>query len=251
MRRAIRDLDDRHNRGRLRAWWNRNAVLGGGWGEFLDACVDVAPGALVVDVGAGEAMLRERMPAGVRYLALDRGIGHGGWDYSALDAVADAQQLPVANESADLVICKQVLEHLPEPVAALREIARILTPGGRLLLSTNQQWPQHQAPHDYFRFTSFGLRYCCQQAGLTVERLDPMGGVFTTALFHATQMAGPHLYARTPRAHRIATVVLKPVGWLARLLTPLATLLDRLDRSKDNTLGYYLSARRREGSAGP
>lgn len=244
MRRAIRWLDDAFFRGRLRAWWNRWMVLGGGWGEFLGVLDTLPAGATVVDLGAGEATLRARIPKGVRYLALDRGIGHAGWDYSRLDVVCDALGVPLRDASVDLVLSKQVLEHLQEPIAALKEMRRILKPGGRLLLSTNQQWPQHQQPHDYFRYTSFGLRYCCEQAGLSVERLEPMGGVFTTALFHASQTLAPHLWVRTPNARKVFELVMAPVRILLRVLTPLAALLDRRDRSKDNTLGYYLTARR-------
>ena len=138
MKQAMRALDARWNRGRLREWWNRNAVLGGGWGEFLGRIDAVPANAVVLDLGAGEATLRTRAPH-ARYIAMDRGIGHAGWDYSALDVVADALSIPLRAHSVDMVVCKQVLEHVPEPVTLLREVARILRPGGTLLLSTNQQ----------------------------------------------------------------------------------------------------------------
>lgn len=243
MKATIRKLDAVLFRGSIRRWWNKWMVLGGGWGEFLGTLDTMASGSLVVDLGAGEAELRARAPKGVRYLALDRGIGHAGWDYSSLDVVCDAIGVPLRDGCADMVISKQVLEHLQEPIPALAEMRRILKPGGRLLLSTNQQWPQHQQPHDYFRYTSFGLRYCCKQAGLEVERLVPMGGVFTTALFHATQPLAPHLWSKNAQTQRALKVLFVPVRVLIRLATPLAALLDRKDASKDNTLGYYLTAK--------
>lgn len=223
-------------------------ILGGGWGEFLSIVESAAPGTTVVDLGAGEAELRGRVGDGVRYLALDRGIGHAGWDYSKLDAVCDAAQVPIRSGSADLVISKQVLEHLPEPIVAMREMSRILSPSGQLLLSTNQQWPQHQQPHDFFRYTSFGLRYCCEQAGLKIMELKPMGGAFTTALFHATQPLAPHLWSKKPGTQRTLKVLFAPFRLLIRAATPLAALLDRRDTAKDNTLGYYLLAVRSEPS---
>ena len=239
----LRALDSRYFGGRGRRWWSRNAVLGGGWGDFLDQATDVEDGAIVLDIGAGEATLRDRFPR-ARYIAVDRGIGHTGWDYSALDAVGDALAIPLGPGTCDLVVSKQVLEHMREPLHALDEIRRVLKPGGRVLLSTNQQWPQHQQPHDFFRFTSFGLRYIFEQAGLQVERIEPMGGAFSVALFGLSQTLAPHIWSRGARGHRIAAVVLRPVGWLMRLLMPLVSALDRLDRTKDNTLGYYVSARR-------
>lgn len=227
----------------MRAWWNRNWVLGGGWGDFLDRVDDIDHGALVIDLGAGEATLRGRVKHG-RYVAIDRGIGHAGWDYSALDVVADAARIPVADQRADLIVCKQVLEHVPEPIALLKEAARVLKPGGTLLLSTNQQWPQHQQPYDFFRFTSFGLRYCLEQAGLETVELRSMGGAFSVALFGFSQTMSPEMWARSPRGRRIAAIVLKPVAWLMRLLMPLVSALDRRDTARDNTLGWYAVARR-------
>src|ERR1041384_8321048 len=209
----VRSLDEQYLHGRGRRWFLRNAVLGGAWGEFLDELAAVPDGSVVVDLGAGEATLRAKLPR-ARYLAVDRGIGHGGWDYSALDVVADAHAVPLADACADLVVCKQVLEHLTDPSRCVREIRRVLRPGGRVLLSTNQQWPQHQQPYDFFRFTSFGLRHLFEQAGLRVERLEPMGGVFSVALYQFSQPLAPHLWARGDRGRAIAAAILKPFGYL-------------------------------------
>jgi SAM-dependent methyltransferase len=239
----VRALDERYTGGRVRRWWNRNAVLGGGWGEFLDAVGSVPDGARVLDIGAGEATLRARVPH-ARYVAIDRGIGHAGWDYSGLDAVGDAQAIPVAGASFDAVVSKQVLEHLPDPARAVGEIARVLAPGGVALLSTNQQWPQHQKPHDYFRFTSYGLRLCFEQAGLVVEDMQAMGGAFGVLLFQFGQVFSPEIWARSARARRMLGVLFVPIAWLMKLLLPLASALDRLDRAKDNTLGWYVRARK-------
>lgn len=245
LRGKARALDERYLGGRARDWWLRHGVLGGRWGEFLDELDAIPADAVVLDHGAGEATLRGRLP-GRRYFALDMGVGHGGWDYSALDVVGDVMRLPLRDRSVDVVVSKQVLEHVPEPVATLREIARVLRPGGRVLLSTNQAWPQHQQPHDFFRFTLYGLRHCFSSAGLDVDRMEPMGGAFTAAMFHASQTLAPHLYARSAAARRVVGMLLKPFGWLLKALTPVVSWLDRLDRTKDNTLGWYVVASRAE-----
>lgn len=243
MKARIRALDDRLLHGRFRRWWLKNAVLGGGWGEFMASIEAAPPGARVLDLGAGEAELRARLPH-VNYIAVDRGVGHGGWDYSRLDAVADAQAIPLASDTFDVVICKQVLEHVPDPILLLREAARVLRPGGVILLSTNQQWPQHQQPYDFFRFTSFGLDHCFEQAGLTVEKMESMGGAFSVALFGFSQTLAPHLWAKSAGGQRVAGLLTKPFAWLMRLLMPLVSMLDRRDKTRDNTLGWYVRARK-------
>lgn len=243
VRERLRAVDQRLTKGRFRRWYVRNRVLGSAWGDFLSMVEQVPPGTLVLDLGAGEATLRASL-AHARYIALDRGIGHGGWDYSALDVVADANAIPLGDGTVDFIVCKQVLEHVADPIALLREARRVLVEGGTLLLSTNQSWPQHQQPYDFFRFTSFGLHFCFEQAGLQVERMEAMGGAFSAALFHFSQTLTPHIWSRSTRGGKIAAVILKPFGWLMRLLMPLVIALDRLDRTKDNTLGWYVVGRR-------
>src|SRR4030095_5709220 len=71
----------------------------------------------------------------------------------------DAQALGLADAVFDVVLCTEVLEHLPEPQRALDEMFRVLKPSGTLLLTTRFLFPIHDAPHDYFRFTKYGLRY--------------------------------------------------------------------------------------------
>ena len=65
-------------------------------------------------------------------------------------------QLP--DESRDLIVCTGLLEHLPDPSAVIRELARILQPGGRLLLSASGVFSYHGAPENYFHFTPDGMR---------------------------------------------------------------------------------------------
>jgi len=76
-----------------------------------------------------------------------------------IQVVTDAQRLAFREESFKVVLCTEVLEHIPEPQAAIDEMFRVLTPGGTLVLTTRFLFPIHDAPHDYFRFTKYGLRH--------------------------------------------------------------------------------------------
>lgn len=213
-----------------------------GWVYHFEAELDGAvqrfastlpAGSRVLDAGAGEAR-HGACFARQRYVAVDLGVGDSGWDYRGLDAVADLAALPFAAASFDAALNIVTLEHLPEPAAALAEIARVLRPGAPLLIVAPHQWEVHQAPHDYYRYTRYGLRYLLDQAGFHVEEIRAVGGLY-------------RLLAR--RLWAAALLPGAPWRWLALLaVAPAALLLpvfDPLDRESDFTPGYIAVARRR------
>ena len=63
------------------------------------------------------------------------------------------------------MVCTQVLEHVPDPGAALSEFLRVLRPGGRVAISTPLTWFLHETPHDYYRYTSYGLTHLSTRPG--------------------------------------------------------------------------------------
>jgi SAM-dependent methyltransferase len=77
----------------------------------------------------------------------------------SVDVVGDARIMPFSDASIDVVLCTQVLEHIPEPIAVLAEIRRVLKPGGTLLLSVPSIFPQHGSPGDYWRYMPQGLQW--------------------------------------------------------------------------------------------
>ena len=91
--------------------------------------------------------------------------------------IGDAQALGLASGTFDIVLCTEVLEHLPEPQQAIDEMFRVLKPGGTLLLTTRFLFPIHDAPHDYFRFTKYGLRHLLRRFEIAElhEETDSVG----------------------------------------------------------------------------
>ena len=82
------------------------------------------------------------------------------------DIVASVCSMPMfADASFDAVFMMEVLEHVTEPQQALSEIRRILKPGGRLILSVPFIFPLHDEPHDYYRYTKYGLAYMLRNFG--------------------------------------------------------------------------------------
>ncbi|NQU83605.1 MAG: class I SAM-dependent methyltransferase [Parcubacteria group bacterium] len=76
-----------------------------------------------------------------------------------VDVVGDAHQLPFEDSKFEQILCTEVLEHLHTPILAIREMERVLKPGGKLILTTRFVFPIHDAPHDYYRYTKYGLRH--------------------------------------------------------------------------------------------
>ncbi|MCG8352919.1 MAG: class I SAM-dependent methyltransferase [Chloroflexales bacterium] len=72
---------------------------------------------------------------------------------------ADIQDCPeIADDTYDVIVCTQVLEHIPNPFKAVAELQRILKPGGRLLLTVPSSYPYHASPQDYWRYTRDSLQ---------------------------------------------------------------------------------------------
>jgi SAM-dependent methyltransferase len=87
--------------------------------------------------------------------------------------------LPFADGVFDGVLCTEVLEQSPRPWQIVRELARVLRPGGRLYVTAPFDWHFFDEPYDYFRFTTHGMRSLCEDAGLRVDVVEPVGGLFT------------------------------------------------------------------------
>lgn len=83
----------------------------------------------------------------------------------------DGEHVPFSDQSFDLVYSRQVLEHVPDPLGHLREIARVLRVGGAFVGSTSQLEPYHSM--SYWNFTPVGFVALAQRARLRVLELRP------------------------------------------------------------------------------
>jgi len=197
-------------------------------------------GARVLDAGAGEGQYA-RYFAGRRYCGVDLAVGDASWNYGRLDALADLTALPFRQGTFQAAVHIVTIEHLREPGCALAEMARVLLPGAELLIAAPQEWEVHQAPHDYFRYTRYGLAYLLEKAGFEMCELRASGGYFR--LLARRLLNGLQFFAGGIRwlAFVPAALVLVPPA----LVLP---WLDFLDRDRNFTLGYIGIARKRATS---
>jgi SAM-dependent methyltransferase len=190
-----------------------------------------------LDVGCrGKPYARDIKPFVARHYGIDLvrpadGVGLGP------DVLGSAVALPFPNAAFDSVLCTQVLDDVPQPASALNELARVLRPGGVLLLTVPQSWGEHDLPHDYWRFTEPGLRYLLGQSGFQVEAVDRRGGVGSVA----AQRLSAFLYYTWGKGR--ALLLCAPVVAVCSLVQLLGQVIDWFDRKRTDTLGYAVTAR--------
>lgn len=192
----------------------------------------------VLDVGCGMKPYEQLLGSqATHWTGLDFVQSAAG--HTRADVFGSALDMPFESASFDTIICTQVAEHVPEPMRLFSECARVLRTGGILLLTTPQTEEIHEQPHDYYRYTRYGLQYLAEAQGLQVLALHPFGGAAQAfALLAAREL---------PCAQRIP-----PLFALSRLLVAAINLtgaiLDQLwlatgDR-RAITIGYLLIARK-------
>lgn len=155
--------------------------------RFVRAAANSLPaGALVLDAGAGEGPYSKHFTRH-RYESTD--FEKLGKKYRANTYVCDLSNVPVEDGRFDLVVLTQVLEHLPEPLAVLKEMHRILKPRCKIWASTPLFYEEHEQPYDFFRYTQFALGRLFTEAGFSAVTIDWLEGYWGTVSYEL-QVAG-------------------------------------------------------------
>ena len=133
----------------------------------------------VLDVGAGQAPWRELLSE-AEYVGLDvESADTFGMQRQPDVVYYDGGTMPFADASFDHVMCSEVLEHVPDSAAFMAEVARVLRPGGSLILTVPWSARLHHVPHDYVRFTRYGLDRLLRAAGFPQMRVEERGNDVT------------------------------------------------------------------------
>jgi SAM-dependent methyltransferase len=120
---------------------------------------------LVLNAGAGHRPVDTRLPT----LTTD-------FDESApVDFLCDLHYLPLQDACIDSVLSVAVLEHTRLPWECCRELWRVLKPGGTAVIGVPFLQPEHAVPHDFFRYTVYGVHSMLEWAGFQVTSVTRIG----------------------------------------------------------------------------
>ncbi len=190
----------------------------------------------VLDAGSGSYSRYQHLFSCQSIVRLDVAAGPN------VDVVGSADAMPFENGEFDAVLSTQVFEHLAYPEKAAAEICRVLKPGGHVLITAPQWNELHEEPHDYWRYTCFGLRALFERNGFSVVVHDQLGGFFSTR----AQMAMRYLIDRFRLYGRWWS---RSVSIFFRLWGTCAIWLDKVDSSLANrkhTIGWVFVFKKNE-----
>lgn len=210
----------------------------------------IPKGSKVLDVGAGSCPYRELF-AHCEYHTQDvaqlkpEQIRYGG--YGQIDYIGDASSIAVTDRYFDVVMCTEMLEHHPEPIKVVRELARVLRPGGKLLLTAPLGSGIHQEPYHYYGgYTPFWYEKFLGEAGFSDIEILANGGFFA----HYGQESIRFLQLSKPnhiKSNWLFRVAWSPIWllflfFLGFLMPLLCFVLDPYDREQRFTVGYHVKA---------
>lgn len=232
------------------------------WSLLTDLLRQVAPLAKgrLLDVGCGQKPYEEIFAPYVNeYIGIEHeatfSLTHASAHTKGPDYTYDGRTLPFEDHSFDTVLNVQVLEHTPHPSALMKEMARVLKPDGKLIVSAPFQFRLHEQPHDYFRYTVFGLTSLCEEVGLRVESVHRQGSLWsvlahklnTFLAFRVAHLEG--LSQAMDKCSHEAPSAISARLWTLPVVAPLmlslsggARLLDRVLPEPDETLGFLIVA---------
>jgi ubiquinone/menaquinone biosynthesis C-methylase UbiE len=147
----------------------------------------VPEGFTILDAGAGECQFK-KFCSHLKYIAQDFGkytgegevgLQTGAWDNTKLDIISDITNIPLEDNSVDAIMCTEVFEHIPDPIAAIKEFTRLLKPNGYLLITSPFASLTHFAPYHFASgFSRYFYEHHLIKNGFTIEDLQLNGNFF-------------------------------------------------------------------------
>ena len=133
----------------------------------------------LLDIGCGTKPYKElTKPYVTEHIGLDReDTPH---NKENIDIFAEADNIPLPDNSFNTILATSVLEHVELPDKAISEMYRVLKKEGYCIIATPFMWLLHEAPRDFYRYSKFGLKYLLEKNGFEVVSLKPITGFWIT-----------------------------------------------------------------------
>lgn len=182
---------------------------------------------LVLNIGSGNSPRHEKV------MNVDM------MDYENVDIVCDIHHLPFKDNSIDAVMSVAVLEHVREPAVVLKEVHRVLKPGGRLFSVIPFMQPFHASPHDYQRYTLPGIEYLHRDFNKVESGV--YSGPVSGALWAVQEAFASVLSLGSEQLRNLLTIGLMLLTWPIKYIDFFAT---RLPTAKNAASNFYFHGRK-------
>ena len=135
----------------------------------------------ILDIGSGDSSLKKYVKGSNKIVSIDYPTTNILYTNKP-QAYADARNLPFSDKSFDAVILFEVLEHIFEDESVIKETHRVLNNDGQLYISVPFMYPIHDAPHDFRRYTKYGLSHILSNNGYHIESITTHGNSIVSSL---------------------------------------------------------------------
>lgn len=150
---------------------------------------EIPDGKIILDAGAGEQPYK-KFCSHLKYVSQDfgeyddsekkEGLQMQEWNSRSVDILSDIINIPMEDESVDVILCTEVIEHIKNPVLAIKEFARLLKPNGELLLTGPNCSLTHMAPYYFYNgFSRYWYKENLKDFGFEVEEIIEYGNYFS------------------------------------------------------------------------
>ena len=135
-----------------------------------------------MDLGCGNKPYLSEFKNVVEYIGLDIEQSGNHEGKSKVDVFYDGKTIPFENNSIDGVFSSETFEHIFNLEEVLNEIHRVLKKDGLLLATCPFFWPEHEAPYDFARYTSFAIKDLLIRNGFEIVSYEKTGNYFKAML---------------------------------------------------------------------
>lgn len=162
-------------------------------------------------------------------------------DKNRVDVLCPVTDLKFDDEIFDTVLCTQVLEHVFEHDKMMKEIFRVMKPGGHIILTVPFAWELHEEPYDFFRYTKHALKELFEQAGFEIDYIKPNGGKWAAVYQLRNNMMYSSFKKRKTFWNKIKKIIFMELR-LTQLRNHFAIWMDKKFRDEVFTLNYIVVA---------